>query len=296
MNRYAISVLALCLTVGPAAAQNDFSDVKITTTMIADGVYMLQGAGGNIGLSVGEDGAFVIDDQFAPLTDKIIAAIKTVTDQPVEYVLNTHYHGDHTGGNENFGDAGATIVAHDNVRKRMSQGVERQGRSIPPSPDGALPVITFSDRVTFHWNGHDIYITHVDNAHTDGDAIVYFKDINVLHMGDVFFNGGYPFIDIDGGGNLKGYIAAYKTVLSKTNDETKIIPGHGELADKGDLQRTLVMLETVRDRIQTLIDQGLDVEAVVKADALKDLNETWGQGFIKGEAMARQAYRSLSAK
>lgn len=296
MLRYAVGALALLFVISPAAAQTDFSKVEIKTVEVADGVYMLQGAGGNIGLSAGEDGAFVIDDQFAPLSAKIMAAIKAVTDKPVDYVLNTHYHGDHTGGNENFDQAGATIVAQDNVRKRLKEGITRQGQVIPPSPEGALPIITFSDAVTFHWNGHEIFVFHVKNAHTDGDSIVYFRDINVVHTGDVLFNGGYPFIDLDGGGDLNGYIAAQDVVLSKINDNTKIIPGHGALASKADLKRSNVMLKTVRVRVQKLIDDGLDEDAVVKVDPLKDLNETWGQGYINGEAMTRTAYKSLTRK
>ncbi|MFQ5562822.1 MAG: MBL fold metallo-hydrolase [Parvularculaceae bacterium] len=296
MFRYAASALALLIAAAPATAQTDFSKVEIEVIETAGGVYMLQGAGGNIGLSAGEDGAFVIDDQFAPLTEKIMAAIKTVTDAPVDYVLNTHYHGDHTGGNENFGEAGATIVAHDNVRKRLKEGVKRENRTVPPSPEGALPVITFSDTVTFHWNGHEVFVFHVDNAHTDGDGIVYFRDINVIHMGDVFFNGFYPFIDLAGGGGLNGYIAAQEYVLSMIDDDTKIIPGHGPLAGKADLERTLATLKSVRAKVQEAIDAGLNEEETVKADPLKDLNETWGQGFINGEAMTRTAYRSLAGE
>jgi len=175
---------AIVMASAPALAQNDFSDVEIKTANVAKGVYMLQGAGGNIGLSVGEDGAFLIDDQFAPLNEKILAAIAAVTDKPVEFVLNTHYHGDHTGGNEPLGKSGAHIIAHDNVRARLAKAEAE-------TPAAALPVITFSDTTTFHWNGQEIYIFHPENAHTDGDAIVYFRKLNVVHMGDAMFSGRY---------------------------------------------------------------------------------------------------------
>lgn len=288
---------AALLSTNFAAAQRDFSDVEIKTTKVTDGVYMLEGAGGNIGLSVGADGAFVIDDQFAPLSGKIMAAIAAVTDDPVAFLVNTHWHGDHTGGNEAFGETGAHIVAHDNVRKRLKEGLTRaSGRTTPPAPDGALPVITFSHAMSFHWNGDHIKVWHPENAHTDGDAILYFKNANVVHMGDVFFNGGFPFVDVESGGDLDGYIAAHEAVLAKIDDDTKIIPGHGPLADKGDLQRTVDMLKTVRSRVAALIDDGADIETAVAADPLADLNDQWGQGFINGDAMVRAAYTSLAAE
>ncbi len=289
---------AAVATLGVCAAQNDFSNVEIETTKVTDGIYMLEGAGGNIGLSVGADGAFVIDDQFAPLSDKIMAAIAKVTAEPVEFVLNTHWHFDHTGGNEHFGKSGAHIVAHDNVRKRLKEGM-KGGDGLPdvgPAPADALPVITFSKTISFHWNGQHIHVWHPQKAHTDGDAIIFFKDANVVHMGDIFFNGGYPFVDLRSGGDLNGYIAAHASVLGKIDDATKIIPGHGPLADKADLQRTTDMLKEVRARIQALIDEGMDADAAVAADPLSDLNDDWGQGFINGERMIRSAHASLSAK
>ena len=297
MKRFIIAPLALAAALSSAQAQRDFSGIEIKTTKVVDGVYMLEGAGGNIGLSTGDDGAFVIDDQFAPLSGRIMAAIETVTDKDVAFVLNTHFHGDHTGGNEAFGEAGAHIVAHDNVRKRLKEGLTRaSGNTTPPAPDVALPVITFSKTISFYWNDRDIHIWHPKPAHTDGDAIVFLKDVNVVHMGDVFFNGGYPFIDLEGGGDMNGYIAAHEKVLEKIDDETKIIPGHGPLANKADLQTTVDMLKEVKSRIQALIADGVDEDAAVAADPLKDLNDKWGQGFINGEFMVRTAHRSLSAK
>ncbi len=287
----------LVLTATGASAQGRFDNIEIKTEKVAGGVYMLVGAGGSIGLSTGDDGAFVIDDQFAPLSKKIMAAIRDVTDKDVEFVLNTHFHGDHTGGDEAFGEAGAQIVAHENVRKRLKDGAA--SRNTPPAPKAALPVITIDTSLKFYWNGETIHVVHQDSsyaegAHTDGDALVYFVDANVLHMGDVFFNGGYPFIDLEGGGDLDGYIATQEKALAMIDGDAKIIPGHGALAGTADLEATVAMLKDVRARVQALIDEGPDEDAAVAADPLKDLNGKWGQGFIDGENMVRTAYKSLT--
>lgn len=289
----AMIALASTLLATSISAQDRFANVEIKTTEVVPGLYMLEGAGGNIGLSTGEDGPFIIDDQFAPLSEKILAAINAVTDDAPAFLLNTHWHGDHAGGNENFAAVGAKIVAHDNVRKRLKEGRAGQ-RPIAPAPQSALPVITFSEQLTFHWNGHEIFIFHPETAHTDGDAIVFFKDINVVHMGDVFFNGGYPFIDLNSGGDLSGYINAHNKVLKKITDDTKIIPGHGTLAGKADLVATRDMLVEVRSRIQAHIDNGETEDEVVAKAPLKDLSEKWGQSFINDEFMTRTAYKSLA--
>jgi cyclase len=285
----AISATIIALSIAtPALAQRDFSQVEVKISEVVSDIYMLEGAGGNLGLSVGDDGAFVIDDQFAPLSEKIMAAIESVTDKPVEFVLNTHHHGDHTGGNEAFGKSGAHIVAHDNVRKRLVDSGDASAL--------ALPVITFSQTTTFYQNGHELYIFHPENAHTDGDAIVYFRDVNVVHMGDVFFSGRYPYIDIKSGGSLNGYINALEGAAAMVDADTKIIPGHGPLSTKADLDASLSILKDVRTRVQALIDDGLDEDAIVAADPLADLNEKWGWSFIDGERMARIAYQSLTSK
>ncbi|GJL93605.1 MAG: cyclase [Hyphococcus sp.] len=273
---------------GPALAQRDYSNVEIKTTQVTDDIYMLEGAGGNIGLSIGDDGAFVIDDQFAPLSDKIAAAISALTDKPVEFVLNTHHHGDHTGGNEALGKSGAYIISHDNVHKRLSDAKNT-------SPD-ALPVITFSHSATFHRNGHEIYVKHPENAHTDGDSIVFFKNANVIHMGDVFFSGGYPYIDLKSGGSLSGYIQALEYVASLADDETKIIPGHGPLSSKVELDASIAMLKTVRSRVQAQIDEGLSEAEAIAARPLDDLDEEWGSGFMDSEFTVKTAYQSLKAE
>lgn len=290
----ALAIIVAAIAASRALAQPDWATVEIKSEKIADGLSMLQGAGGNIGLSTGPDGAFVIDDQYAPLSEKIIAAIKKETDQPIAFVLNTHWHGDHTGGNEALRAAGAYIVAHDNVRKRLKEGLTRSSGDVTaPAVAGALPIITFSDKTTFYWNGREIHVFHPAPAHTDGDAIVHFRDANAIHMGDIFFNGNYPFIDLESGGDLDGYIAAQEAVLAMVDKKTKIIPGHGPLASKRDLQATVDMLKDVRARIKALIEAGKSEDDVVAADPLADLNPDWSWNFITGESMTRTAYRSL---
>jgi len=290
-------VLAVAPCASPAPAQQqDFSEVQITREKVADGIWMLQGAGGNLGLAAGEDGAFLIDDQFAPLTDKIRASVAEVTDQPIRFLLNTHWHFDHTGGNENFGKAGVLIVAHDNVRERMSvdQLMEAFNREVPAAPKAALPVVTFNDEVTFHLNGETIRVLHVPPAHTDGDSIIHFQKADVVHMGDVLFNGGYPFIDLGSGGSVDGVLAAVNRVLAMTDADTKFIPGHGPLASRGDLVAYRDMLQEVRARVAALVAEGKSLEEVQAAKPTEDLDETWGGGFINGETIVGIVYGSLT--
>ncbi len=286
--------LGACLVAMPLVAQRDFSGVEIRTIPVADGVYMLMGAGGNIGLSVGEDGPFVVDDQFAGLTEKIVAAIAAVSDGPVRFVLNTHWHGDHTGGNENLGKAGAMIVAHENVRKRMNpeEFHEVMERSQQAPPD-ALPVVTFTDAVTFHWNGEEIRAFHVEHAHTDGDAIIHFVNANVIHMGDTFFNGIFPFIDFASGGAIDGLIHAADRVLSMVNSNTRIIPGHGPLAKQDALLEYRNMLMTVRDRIRTMLNDGMSVDEIVAADPASSFADSWTGN---AERLVRNAALSLGVQ
>jgi DNA-binding beta-propeller fold protein YncE/glyoxylase-like metal-dependent hydrolase (beta-lactamase superfamily II) len=274
-----------------AAQQTDFSQVRIATVDLGSGLYMLKGQGGNLGLSVGADGAFLVDDQFAPLTEKIQAAVAAVSQDPVRWVLNTHWHGDHTGGNENLGKAGAFIVAHANVRRRMNPE-EFKGLlgNVQQAPPKALPVVTFDEGLTFHWNGEAIDVFHVDPAHTDGDAVVVFTKADVIHMGDLFFNGRYPFVDMASGGNLNGLIAAAERVLRMIRPTTKLIPGHGELAGRTELQAYRDMLVTVRQRVQALITQGMSEDQVVAAKPTQDLDATWG---TSSERFVRAAYQSL---
>lgn len=288
------TVAAVLAGAGPGAldAQQDMSDVEITTIPLESDLFMLVGRGGNIGLSVGEDGAFLIDDQFAPLTDKILAAVAEVTDQPVRWVLNTHWHGDHTGGNENLGEAGAMIVAHRNVYRRMNPAefADLVGRS-SQAPRAALPVVTFDAGVQFHWNGRHIGVTHIGEAHTDGDAIVHFPRANVFHMGDTFFRGRYPFIDVDSGGGVDGVIAAANFVLERSNEGTRIMPGHGDLAAPEHLREYRDMLEIVRMRVASLVANGRTADQVVAAAPTADLDGTWG---ANSEGFVRAVYQSVA--
>jgi cyclase len=297
-RRWGLSYSVVLLLGGSAAAfaQQDFSKVEVTSEKVAEGVYMLTGAGGNIGLSVGADAAFLIDDQYAPMTPKIKAAVAALTSKPVKFVLNTHWHGDHTGGNKDLGEAGILIVAHENVRKRMTteQFLEAFGMKVPPADPAALPVVTFNDTVTFHLNGEEIYAFHIPPAHTDGDSIIQFRKANVLHGGDTFFNGMYPFIDLSTGGSVNGMIAAADRMLALAGDGTKIIPGHGPLATKVELKVFRDMLATARDRVAPLVKAGKTLEQVTAAKPLADLDAKWGQGFLKADTFVSILYKDLS--
>jgi cyclase len=265
-----------------AQAQQNYDKVEIKTVKLSDTTYMLQGAGGNMGVSVGPDAVLLIDDQFAPLTPKIEAAIKAISSKPVSMVVNTHWHGDHTGGNVNLGKAGAVIVASDNVRKRLSseQLIELMNAKSPPTPKEGLPIITFAQEVTFHINGDEINVFHAPRAHTDGDAIVHFRKSNVMHMGDLFFNGFYPFIDYSTGGTPDGVIAAADRALAIADDTTKIIPGHGPLAMKADLKTYRDMLATVVGRIKALVKSGKKLDEIIAAKPTAEFDERWGKGFF----------------
>lgn len=291
--------LAAVLVFTAAAAlhaQQDFSQVKITVVPVAKGVYMLQGAGGNIGLSVGNDDAFVIDDEYAPLTPKIKAAIATVTSKPVRFVMNTHWHGDHTGGNENMAAAGAILVAHENVRRRMSveQFIEAFKQKVPASPAAALPVITFTESISFYVNDDSVRAIHVKNAHTDGDAIIVFQGANAIHMGDTYFNGMYPFIDVSSGGTLDGIIAAADRGLALADASTKIIPGHGDLGDRASLKTYRDVMASVRHRVATLIAQKKTLAQIIAAKPLADYDAVWGNGFMKADQFLAMVHAGMT--
>jgi glyoxylase-like metal-dependent hydrolase (beta-lactamase superfamily II) len=277
--------LALLGAAGVAGAQTDFSGVEIKTEKVADGIYMLTGSGGNLGLAVGPDAVFLVDDQYAPLAPKIRAAIAAITPKPVRFVLNTHWHGDHTGGNEAFGSAGALVIAHDNVRKRMSteQFLAFFQLKVEPSPKAALPVVTFGRDVTFHINGDEVTALHCPAAHTDGDAIVHFRRADVIHMGDIHFNFMYPFIDSASGGSADGVIAAVDKALALATERTRIIPGHGALATRADLQAYRDMLATVVGRIKAAIAAGKTAKEIVESKPTREFDARWGNGFIKAD-------------
>lgn len=297
MKRHTLSLLALSLLSAPLAAQ-DFSKVEVSATQVAEGVYSLQGAGGNVGLVVGRNGAFLIDDQYAPLAPKIKAAVEGVTDQPVRFVLNTHWHGDHTGGNEAFAATGTLVVAHDNVRKRMStdQFVAAFNRSVPASPEPALPVVTFNDRTSFHLGGHTVHAIHIPDAHTDGDAVVHLVEADIIHTGDIVFYGVYPVVDYSSGGSLAGMAAATERLLAMAGPETRFIPGHGPaVVGRKQLEDYLDMLRTVHDRLETLIAEGKTLEQVLAAKPTADFDEAWGQGFMKPARWIEINYQGMTA-
>jgi cyclase len=277
------------------AQQNDFSKVEIKVQKVSGSVYMLAGAGGNIGASVGEDGIVVVDDEFLPLADKIEAALKGIADKPVKFVLNTHWHGDHTGGNPHFGEK-APIIAQENVRKRLSEGAKTRFGETKPAPKVALPVITFEEDVTVHLNGEDIRAIHFPNGHTDGDSVIFFPKANVVHMGDDFFNGGiFPFIDLDSGGSVQGMIAGDEKVLAEVPDDVKIIPGHGPLATKDDLRKFIAMLKETSAAVQAAIKKGQTLDQMKKEKVLAKW-DSWGKGFINTDVFTEVLYDSLKSK
>ena len=293
--RYFLVFLSILVLPGTQAQEDKFAGVEIKTHQVVPGIYMLVGKGGNIGVSAGADGVFMIDDQFAPLTDRITAAVAALSDQPIRFLVNTHWHGDHTGGNENLGNQGVLIVAHDNVYVRMSGDTEIAAFNtvVPASPKVALPVITFNDNVTFRLNGEEISVVHYRNSHTDGDSVIHFRNANVIHTGDIWFNGFYPFIDVSSAGSIDGIISSVKTLLGLADDNTRIIPGHGSLSDKQGLQGYLEMLETVRDRMNKLIAEGISLEEIIELKPNADYDAALGNGFINPEQFLRILYSDL---
>ncbi|MFL0095827.1 MBL fold metallo-hydrolase [Tenacibaculum maritimum] len=290
MKKILVSVAILC-TLGVWGQKKE---VTIETHKVTDKVYMLTGQGGNIGLHIGDEGVFMVDDQFAPLTPKILAAIKGITKKPVKYLVNTHWHGDHTGGNENMRKEGAVIVSHKNVRRRMSVKQFVREKEKEAASKEALPVITFTEDMMIHLNGEDMLISHVHNAHTDGDAIVFFMKSNVIHMGDTYFQGKYPFIDLESGGSIQGYINAIDKVLLLANKETKIIPGHRKVSNKKELSSYKEMLVVLRDRIKEEIFQGKTLEEVEAAVRItQEYDKKYGGWFISGEGIRKTIYQSL---
>ena len=296
MRSLAVAAVALFTLSGSIHAQQNFDTVQVRSQKVAEGVYMLTGAGGNIGLSIGDDAVFVVDDQYAPLTPKVLAAIAQLTTKPVRFVVNTHWHGDHTGGNEEMGKTGALIVAQDNVRRRMSseQINEFLQRTTPPSPAGALPVITFSDTVTFHINGDDVLAFHVANAHTDGDAFIVWRKANVVHAGDVFVTYGFPFIDVSTGGSIDGMIAAVDVLLTLGDDNVKIIPGHGPLSDRAAVREYGKMLKTIRDRVRQQKAAGRSLAQTLATHPTAEFDARLGNGFIKPDQFVTLVYQSVS--
>src|SRR5271170_3797902 len=300
---FLLSLAPALLLAPPARAQDqDFSKVEIKVTKVSGNIYMLEGAGGNIAASVGEDGIVIVDDEFAPLADKIAAALKNlgVTDKPVRFVINTHYHGDHTGGNVPFANSGSTVIAQDNVRKRLeSGGTAGNAGSIkmdnPPAPKAALPVITFDHDVTVHLNGEDIRALHFPAGHTDGDAVIFFPKNNVVHMGDDFVRYGFPYIDVASGGSVQGMAAAMEKVSAELPADVKVIPGHGALSNLDDVRAFVKMLKETSAAVQKAIDEHKTVEQMRQEKILEPWKK-WSGEFIDSDKFIETLYNSLTGK
>jgi glyoxylase-like metal-dependent hydrolase (beta-lactamase superfamily II) len=289
-------VAALVITALSSSTQAQDEAVEYIATPLTDTLTMIKGRGGNIAVSAGGDGVYIIDDQVEPLTDQLLAAISKISDQPIRFVINTHYHGDHVGGNEAIGKGGAVIVAHDNIHKRMSrdQFSHFWNNTTPAWPEGALPVITFNDKVTLHFNGEEAIVHHVPQGHTDGDSIVHFPASNVIHMGDIYFNGLYPFIDLDGGGGIQGMVAGAELALSLANAETQIIPGHGPLSDRKSLDEYRSFLIKARDNVQQLVDEGNTLEQAIAARPTAEWDAILGEVWITPQQLVTFIYNSLT--
>lgn len=296
MKRTTVVFTALLSSSVAVAQPTTPAEVTIRVEKVAPGVAVLFGQGGNIGLSYGVDGNVLIDDQFARLTPKILAAVATVDPDPVQFQINTHFHGDHSGGNENMAKAGAIVVAQDNVRTRMGQENMVLGGKVAPSPTGALPIVTFSKDMSIYRNGERLHIFYAPHAHTDGDAIIHFEKANVVHMGDIFFNGLYPFVDIDSGGDVRGVIAATDRVLAISNDQTRIIPGHGPVASKTDLAAYRTYLADVVGKVQVAIKAGKTLAQVQAMKPSAAYDAKYGGAFIKPDAFVAAIYASLKSK
>jgi cyclase len=294
--RRLLILLILCVVPAGAAAQTDYSKVEIKASKVAGNVYMLQGAGGNIGVSVGPDGILIVDDQFAPLADKIRAALKGLDQGKLRFILNTHWHGDHTGGNVAFGPE-APIIAHDNVRKRLSseQQIPFFKSTVPAAPKEALPVITFDQSLSVHFNGEEIRVIHYPHGHTDGDSVIFFTTSNVIHLGDDFFNGMFPFVDVDNGGNVVSLAKNVGEIIAKTPADAKLIPGHGPLATLDDLKRYHNMLLQTTDVVRKKVAAGKTLDQI-KTEGLPEEWKSWGTGFIKTDQWIELIHISLTKK
>ena len=287
MKNVLIIGLVLLACQGTFAQGNNMDTVKIRPVKVTDNIYMLKGSGGNIGVLIGKDGTLMIDDQFAPLSNKINGAIKTLDPGEIRFLINTHLHGDHSGGNENFRRMGVTIAAHDNVRQRMSkEQVNRQNQVVLPRDKSAWPEITFSDKLNFHLNDEDIVLHHFDPGHTDGDLIVQFKNANVLHTGDAFVRYGYPYIDVSSGGSVNGFVSTLDKILLLIDDNTKVIPGHGELATKADVKKVRDAVADIRDQVAAALKKGKKMEDIPALGITDKYDADLGKGFVKGKDFA----------
>ncbi len=286
-------IAILFASINSLSAQD--KPVEFTTFQLSDTVYMLKGRGGNVGISTGEDGLYIIDDQLRPITSQLLAAIRKVSNKPIRFVINTHYHADHVGGNEALGETGAVVIAHDNIRKRMTTeqvSIFRQ-ETTPPYPKGALPILTFNDRMSLHLNGETATAYYVANGHTDGDSIIHFPVSNVIHMGDMFFNGLYPYVDLDAGGSMQGLIEAADLALSMADETTRIIPGHGPLGMTEDLKNYRDYLVEASTNVQELIDKDMSLEQIIAAKPTSQWDEELGKTWITPAQFVTFIYNSL---
>jgi glyoxylase-like metal-dependent hydrolase (beta-lactamase superfamily II) len=300
LHSLALAAVASLIAAPLPAQNNDPSKVKLGVSEVVRGISLIEGvegfAGGNVAVSVGKDGVFIIDDELEVMSAKLQAELAKLSKQPVRFVINTHFHGDHAGGNAAFGNAGAVILAHDNVRQRLSAAELEQAKDkVVATPGAGLPVVTFAQDVTLHLNGDTVHVFHVPPAHTDGDVVVHFTQANVIHTGDLFLSKGYPFVDLKSGGNFAGFIGAADAILAIANPNTRIIPGHGKIVGRAELQVWRDVLEQVRQRVQKLIRSGKTLEQAIAAKPTADLDEKMGSNFITPDAMVEAAYKSLSA-
>ena len=287
-------ILGILATVLGARAQANYDTVKIRPLKIATSIYALKGAGGNIGMLKGEDGALLIDNQFAPLSEKIKEAVQSEGGGEIKLLINTHVHGDHTGGNDNFRKWGVTIIAHDNVRTRMMSQSMVNGKPVPPREPAAWPVITFPDRIDLHWNNEDLELYHFTTGHTDGDVIVRFKKANVFHTGDLFVRYGYPFVDVNRGGSINGFITCLDRMLALMDDQSRIIPGHGEPATKKEVQAFRDRLVDIRDTVAAALKQGTKIEDIANLHIASKYDSDWSRGFVKGRDFVLMVAENLS--
>jgi cyclase len=284
---------ALLATTGSISAQE--KKVEFSTFQLSDTIYMLRGRGGNVGISSGEDGLYIIDDQVQPVTSQLLQAIGKISDKPIRFIINTHYHADHTGGNETIGKSGALIIAHDNIHKRMTteQISIFMKNTTPPYAKDALPVVTFNDQISLHFNGETATAYHVAHGHTDGDSIIHFPASNVIHMGDMYFNTLYPYVDLDAGGSIQGMVHAADLALSLADDGTRIIPGHGPLAVTEDLRTYRDYLIKASANVQTLIDEKLSLQQIIAAQPTAEWDEDLGKTWITPAQFVTFIYNSL---